>query len=134
MPANSTADASGLAASSPSKGVKARLQSLNDLDRRTKSAQRVFQLRDDLIADLGGRDRLSVMEMQLIDNSALLGAMLQDAATSYLQGEPIDLMEFQTLTNAQRRLLSDLGLQRRMRDVEPDIQSYLKRRTSSEAA
>lgn len=98
-------------------GGKVRLKTLDDLDRRTRAAQAVFELRDRLVDDLGGKDRLSVMQTELINNAACLGAMLKDSAASYLQGEPIDLTEYMALTNAQRRLLADLGLEKRIKDV-----------------
>lgn len=98
---------------------KVRLRSLGDLDRRTRAAQAVFALRDELASDLGGLDRLSAMQRELVENTAVLGAMLKDAAASYLSGEPVDLAEFMALTNAQRRLLSDLGLERRMQNITP---------------
>lgn len=111
-------------------GGKVRLKTLNDLDRRTRAAQAVFELRDKLHRDLGGADRLSVMQCELVDNVACLGAMLKDSAASYLQGEPIDLAEFMALTNAQRRLLSDLGLERRLTDVT-DLASYVSSRSAA---
>lgn len=98
-------------------GGKVRLKTLDDLDRRTRAAQAVFELRDRLVDDLGGKDRLSIMQTELINNAACLGAMLKDSAASYLQGEPIDLTEYMALTNAQRRLLADLGLEKRIKDV-----------------
>ena len=90
----------------------------------------MFELRDRLIADMGGRDRLSVMQAELIDNTAILGAMLKDSAANYLQGEPIDLTEFMSLTNAQRRLLSDLGLEKRIKDVTPSLSEYARQHYS----
>lgn len=110
---------------SPAKGSgKVKLKTLADIDRRTRAAQACFELRDRLIRDLGGEDCLSVMQRELIDNTACLGAMLKDAAASYLQGEPVDLGEFMALTNAQRRLLADLGLARRAKDVTPSLSDY----------
>lgn len=109
----------------PKQGGKVRLKTLEDLDRRTTAARVVFELRDSLASDLGGKPNLSVMKLELIDNVACLGAMLKDAAASYLQGEPIDINEFMALTNAQRRLLSDLGLERRaLKDITPSLQQY----------
>lgn len=64
------------------------------------------------------------MQRELIDNTACLGGMLKDAAASYLQGEPVDLTEFMSLTNAQRRLLADLGLARKARDITPSLSDY----------
>src|SRR4051794_34988359 len=108
------ADASEMDGGSSSRaGQKVRLKTLADLDRRTRAAQNAFHLRDSLAADLGGKPNLSVMKLELIDNVAVLGAMLKDAAASYITGEPIDINEFMALTNAQRRLLADLGLERR---------------------
>jgi hypothetical protein len=105
---------------------KARLRSLADVDRRTMAGRAAFKLRDDLAADLGGWDRLSAMQRELVENTAVLGAMLKDAAAAYLSGDPIDLQEFMALTNAQRRLLADLGLERRMMDVTaPTVRQYL---------
>jgi len=101
----------------PNGGGKVRLKTLDDLDRRTNAAKAVFELRDRLVEDLGGSSRLSVMQAELINNAACLGAMLKDSAANYLQGKPIDLTEYMALTNAQRRLLSDLGLEKRIKDV-----------------
>ena len=68
-------------AATPSKGGgKVRLKTLADLDRRTTAARVVFELRDSLAADLGGKANLSVMKLELIDNVACLGAMLKDTA------------------------------------------------------
>jgi hypothetical protein len=113
---------------------KARLRTLADIDRRTRAGQAAFKLRDDLAADLGGFDRLSAMQRELVENAAVLGAMLKDAAASYLSGEPVDLPEFMALTNAQRRLLADLGLERRMLNVTPTPTLDAYRARQSEAA
>ncbi|MER9331881.1 hypothetical protein [Mesorhizobium sp. M0488] len=105
------ADASDIEVDSvPKGGGKVRLRTLDDLDRRTTAARVVFELRDTLAADLGGKANLSSMKLELIDNVAVLGAMLKDSAASYITGEEIDITEFMALTNAQRRLLADLGL------------------------
>lgn len=108
-------------------GEKVRLRTLADVDRRTRAGQAAFKLRDDLAADLGGWEELSAMQRELVENTAVLGAMLKDAAASYLTGKPVDLAEFMALTNAQRRLLADLGLERRMRDISaPSLRERLQ--------
>jgi hypothetical protein len=109
----------------PKAGGKVRLRTLADLDRRTTAARVVFELRDSLAADLGGKANLRVMKLEIIDNVAVLGAMLKDAAASYITGEPVDLSEYMSLTNAQRRLLADLGLERRaIKDITPSLKDY----------
>jgi hypothetical protein len=94
-----------------------RLRSLDDLDKRTNAARAAFDLRSAIADDLGGLETLSAMQKALVDNCALLGAALGDLAAKYLAGEGTDLAQFATLANAQRRLLSDLGLERRAKDV-----------------
>lgn len=105
---------------------KIRLRSLNDLDRRTRSAQVALKLRDELFGDLGGSDRVSTAKRVLVENAALLGAAIQANATAFLSGGDADLSELVLLVNAQRRLLADLGLERSARDVTPpSIDDYL---------
>jgi len=109
---------------------KLQLRSLSDLDGRTSAAREAFGLRDALANDLGGREALSAMQQAIVNNAALLGAMLQNLGARYLAGEKADPSEFALLANAQRRLLADLGLERRARNVTPSLRSYVK----SEAA
>jgi hypothetical protein len=103
-----------------------RLRSLADLDARTSAAKAAFQLRDAITADLGGSDAITTAQAALIENAALMGAALADMAARYLAGEGADLALYCTIANAQRRLLTDLGLERRARDVTPDLREYLK--------
>lgn len=111
---------------------RARLRTLADVDRRTLAGKAAFRLRDDLAGDLGGWDRLSAMQRELVENAALLGAMIKDCAVAYLEGQPTDLAETMALMNAQRRLLSDLGLERRLLDVTaPTLRQYLDARERS---
>src|SRR5690606_29450442 len=56
-------------------GPKARLRTLDDLDRRTKGAQQALALRDALADDLGGWEQITIAERQLVENVAMLGAM-----------------------------------------------------------
>ena len=52
--------------------------------------------------------------------------MLEDQEARYLSGNGVDLGEYCTLVNAQRRVLSDIGLERRVRDVTPKLSDYLE--------
>ncbi|MBX9574552.1 MAG: hypothetical protein K2X07_02820 [Caulobacteraceae bacterium] len=107
--------------------AKARLRTLDDLDKRTRAHRDTSELREALAADLGGWDAVSAMKAEVITAAALMGAMIRDRAASYLEGEPVDLASFITLANAQRRHLEALGLERRARDVTPDLRDYLAR-------
>ena len=107
---------------------KVRLRSLGDLDRRTSAAKAAFQLRNSITADLGGSDALTTMQAVLVENAALMGAALADMAARYLAGEGADLALYCTIATAQRRLLTDLGLERRANDITPDLRNYIKGR------
>ena len=48
-------------------------------------------------------------------------------------GGKIDIGEFATTANAMRRLLVDLGLERKARDVSPSLRDYVARTQSNEA-
>jgi hypothetical protein len=113
-------------AAAPARRRKRRLKSLQDLDRRTANAKAALALRNSIVADLGGEAALSAMKRAIIDNVAVLGAALDNIAYRYLAGEPVELIKFATLANAQRRLLADLGLERRALDVTPDLRDYIK--------
>ena len=109
----------------PKQGGKVRLLTLADLDSRTRACKHALGLRDGFLADLGGTDNTSIAERELAQRASILGAMLEDTEAKWLSGEPVELGEYATLTNAQRRVLSDLGIERRARDVTP-ISEYLR--------
>jgi hypothetical protein len=113
---------------------KIRLQSLDDLDGRTSAYRKTAELIDRVEADLGGADQLSTAQQQIIRRAALTGAMIEDLGAKWLSGMPIDLALFCTLSNAERRLYETVGLNRRPRDVTPDIGSYLASREPEAAA
>lgn len=59
---------------------KVRLRSLSDLDMRTRAAREVLRLKADIAADLGGVAQLSAMQLAVIEQAAITGAMLAGAA------------------------------------------------------
>jgi hypothetical protein len=80
---------------------------------------------DSIESDLGGADRLSVAERQLIQHGAVLGAVLEDLEARWIAGAPLDMPSFCTVVNAQRRLFEAVGLRRQARDITPKLSSYL---------
>ena len=109
---------------------KVRLLCLSDLDKRTTAYRRTEFLISRIENDLGGADQLSAAQAQIVRRAALTSAMAEDLAAQWLAGEPIDPMLFCTLSNAERRLYETVGLQRRPRDVTPDLKSYLAARSA----
>lgn len=94
-----------------------RLRTLDDLDGRTRAARRALKLVADIEADLGGPSNLSTAQRELVRRSAVLGAIIGDIETDWLECGQTDLMLLGTLADRQRRCLLALGLQRVARDV-----------------
>jgi hypothetical protein len=87
-----------------------------------------------LVSDMGGEDQVSTARRALAEHAAVLNAVACDVRARYLGGEPIDTAEFATVTNALRRLLADIGLERRARDVNAALSEYLAGKSRSAAA
>ena len=71
---------------------------------------------------MGGRETISTARRALIENAAVLGAVVQDMGAKWLGGEQIDLNLYSTLSNTRRRLLESIGLDFRAKDITPTIE------------
>jgi hypothetical protein len=114
----------------PEKGAgrstgKQRLMTLADLDRRTKAAQTARNTRDAIVADLGGADRLSTLELIQAENAAVTATLLRDQHVRWLRGEKIVIAELVSLENTFNRTAGALGVARRPKDVIT-LEGYLK--------
>jgi len=58
-------------------------------------------------------------------SSATLAQWCEETEVAYAQGGDFDVLTYATAANAMRRLLADLGLERRARDVTPSLASYI---------
>jgi hypothetical protein len=54
-----------------------------------------------------------------------LAVWCEQAEADAAAGKALNIGEYATATNTLRRLLLDLGLERRMRDITPNIDAYL---------
>ena len=111
-------------ARAPAKG-KARLLSIDDLDRRTRAAQHCQATRNAILADLGGADGLSTLERCLADHVAILDAVARDIGYRWLAGETVDPGAFCAVVNTLRRAGGSLGWRRRARPVGPSLTELL---------
>jgi len=103
----------------------ARLLTLDHLDGRTLAVRRVRELEGALIADLGGDP--SAAQRALVRRASVLSAVLEDREARWASGEGLDLEGYNAGTNALRRLLATLGLERRARPTE-DWREWIDRR------
>ncbi len=105
---------------------KVRLHTLADIDKRTAAYARFKELVDGYAADLGGDDHLTTAHRAIIQRAVSLQVWCEDCEAGYATTGDLDISSFTTATNALRRLLSDIGLERRQRDVTPDFSSYVQ--------
>jgi hypothetical protein len=97
---------------------------LSGVDGRTTSARRFKEIIASLSADLGGD--LTEAQKAIAARAATMAVWCEQAETEFANGGDFDVTTFATVANALRRLLADLGLERRARDVTPSLDAYLK--------
>ena len=104
-----------------------------EVDQRSLYYRRFRDLIDLLSADLGGADRLSVAEQSIVRTASTHMVALEQLemrfalAVGDAAGE--DLMLYQSLSNSLRRLLKELGIKRKPRDVSTQSpRDYLRSR------
>ena len=76
--------------------------------------------------DLGGPDKLSESQRQIIRRIASMSVWCEDQEVKLADGEEIDILKFQTVSNSLRRLCETIGLTRVAKNVELDLKSYLE--------
>jgi hypothetical protein len=105
------------------------LKTIDHLDGRTVASKRAFELIAAIGRDLTGSDdssQLTEGTKQLIQRAAILGAMIESNEAAWLGGDVVDLSNYFIALNTQRRILVTLGLERRCRDVSPNLEQYLQ--------
>src|SRR6056297_2263333 len=96
---------------------------LQGVDMRTHGGRRFKELCADLVDHLGNDP--TAPQLAIIRRAAALGVWCEQAEAEQAQGKELDVAAYTTATNTLRRLLSDLGLERRARDVTPDLRDYI---------
>jgi hypothetical protein len=107
-------DRSALAAAKPSH--RSRISNGSALfagvDGRTAGARRVRDVLDGLLAEVGDA---SESQQSLARRAATLSVWCEGQEAAMARGEPVDMSQLTTSSNALRRVLSDLGLTGRRR-------------------
>lgn len=96
---------------------------LAGVDMRTHGGRRYKELCADLVHHLGGE--ATAPQLAIIRRAAALAAWCEAQEAEQAQGGDLDIAAFTTATNSLRRLLVDLGLERRLKDVTPSLEQYL---------
>lgn len=101
------------------------------VDGRSAIARRYRDLVAEHSSDLGGAELLSEAQRQMIRRASSLACWCEAVESRLAEGEDIDIGTYTTATNALRRVLVDLGLERRARDVTPSLDQYTAMRQDS---
>lgn len=102
---------------------------LQNVDGRTSWARRLRDLVALHLADLGGEGAVSEAEKSLIRRAATLTVELERMEVQFAtdgSADPDALDLYSRTAGNLRRLLEATGLQRRPRDVTPDLRHYIE--------
>lgn len=92
---------------------------LSGVDGRSLMARRFREIHASIESDLGGD--LTEAQRHLIARAATLAIWCEARETELGEGGEFDAGQYVTIANSLRRLLSDLGLERRLRDAAPPL-------------
>jgi hypothetical protein len=96
---------------------------LTGVDGRTTQARRFKEIFANLAQDIGGDP--SEAQKAIAARAATLAVWCEQAEVDFASGGELDVLTYSTVSNAMRRLLSDLGLERVSRDVTPSLSDYI---------
>lgn len=99
---------------------------LTGIDGRSLLARRFREIASGIESDLGGD--LTEAQRHLVARAATLAIWCEERETELGEGGEFDAGQYATISNALRRLLSDLGLERRLKDATPTLEQYLRDR------
>jgi hypothetical protein len=96
---------------------------LAGVDGRTTQARRFKEVFTNITQDLGGDP--TEAQKAIAARAATLCVWCEAAEVEFASGGELDVATYSTVSNAMRRLLTDLGLERRSRDVTPSLSDYI---------
>lgn len=99
---------------------------LQGVDMRTHGGRRFKELCADLVHHLGGDP--SAPQLAIIRRAAALCVWCEAQEAEQASGGDFDPAAYGAAANTVRRLMADLGYEHRLRDVTPDLHTYLKQR------
>jgi hypothetical protein len=93
------------------------------VDGRSVLARRYRDILAQLVSDMGGDP--SEAQSIIARRAATLAVWAEQAEAAMAAGGDLNIQEFTTAVNSLRRLLSDIGLERRAREIVPTLSQYL---------
>jgi hypothetical protein len=95
------------------------------LDGRSHASKQFTAIIQAVCSDLGGADNLTEIERHLITSFAGAAILQGHQVAKLLNGGPIDIHEYSSLTTAMIRSATRLGTERRTKEV-PSLDQYLQ--------
>ena len=99
---------------------------LPNSDGRTKLSRRYRDVLAAIASDQGGADHLSEARIQLVRRFAAAACLAEEMEAKLVNGEAINLAEHALLCSTLVRLAQRIGIDRRARNVVPDLRDYLQ--------
>lgn len=93
------------------------------VDERSGIAKRFREVFAQIVADIGGDP--SEAQIQIARRAATLAVWAESLEAKLAMGADLDVATYTTASNSLRRLLSDLGLERKAKDITHDLGSLL---------
>lgn len=100
---------------------------VEEIDGRSAIARRYRDLVAEFTSDIGGDP--TEAQKQLIRRAASLSTWAEAQEVKLANGEDIEIGPLTTAANSLRRILQDIGLERRSRDVTPTLEGYMAHAT-----
>lgn len=93
-------------------------------DGRKREAKHYGAMVAALAADLGGEDRLTTAQMELVRRAAGLSLLASMGEAALINGDDVDVEQLVAVGKAQRFILTSLGLERVEKEVQT-LEGYL---------
>ena len=106
---------------------------LGEIDQRSKPALAFRAAIMDICEDMGGADRLSRAQIEIIRRCAAMAVIAARFDETLCTGGELSdeqVNSYIAISNAQSRSLCRLGLRRVSHDVTPDLQTYIESKAS----
>ena len=95
---------------------------------RSREARRFRDVYGDLLEHAGGDARISEARRHLVKRATALIVWCEIVEAKLANGEALDTQAYNGACNTLRRLLSDIGLDRAIKDVTPRLGDYVQGR------
>lgn len=103
---------------------------LQGVDGRSLMARRFREIICALESDMGCDP--SEAQRHIMQRAATMAVWMEAREIELAEGGEFDAQGYATVANAQRRLLADLGLERRQRNVTPTLSDFMAARGSGQ--